>query len=139
MGFLHTEVSNVLPGPGETRVSKKGMEPLLLGTFVVNWICRSMELMCCRKCWLCSACWMPKVLSTYLTTGWVDWGSTDGLWIKLLHAQVGYNGTDWVTHGCTMDLFIILTFEEKIQAKLQLCSDVLNGEGGSAMELWVML
>ena len=35
-GFLYTEVSRVLLGPGETRVSKRGMKPLLLGTSLVN-------------------------------------------------------------------------------------------------------
>ena len=30
VGFLYTEVIRVSLGPGETRVSKKGMEPLFL-------------------------------------------------------------------------------------------------------------
>ena len=44
MGLLYTEVSNVLSGPGECKVSKRGMDPLLLGTSVVNCIYGSMEL-----------------------------------------------------------------------------------------------
>ena len=39
MGFLYTEASNVLSGAEETKVSKKGMDPLLLGTSVVNCMC----------------------------------------------------------------------------------------------------
>ena len=35
VGFLYTEVSRVLLDPGETRVSKKRMQPLLLGASVV--------------------------------------------------------------------------------------------------------
>ena len=44
VGFLYTELSNMLSGPWDARVSKNGMNPLLLGTFVVNCICGSMEL-----------------------------------------------------------------------------------------------
>ena len=66
VGFLYTEVINVLSGPGETKVSMKGMNLLLLGTSVVNCMCGSMELMCCKNCWLCSAYWMTKVSFTYL-------------------------------------------------------------------------
>ena len=67
VGFQDTEVVRVLLGPGETRVSKKGMEPLSLGFSVVNWICGSMELICWRIFWLCSACWITKVSSTSLS------------------------------------------------------------------------
>ena len=35
----------MLSGPGVTKVSRNGMEPLLLGTFAVNCMCGSMELM----------------------------------------------------------------------------------------------
>ena len=47
--FLHTEVSNKLSGPGETKVSKNVMDPLLLGTSVVNPISGSTVLMWCRN------------------------------------------------------------------------------------------
>ena len=44
--------------------------------------------------------------------GWRG-SSTDGLWLKLLHEQVSYYRIDR-THGCTMDLFKILTLKEKV-------------------------
>ena len=56
VGFLYTEASNVMSGHVETTVSKKGMDPLLLETSVVNCIYGSMELMFYKNCWLCSAC-----------------------------------------------------------------------------------
>ena len=34
--FLYTDVVRVLLGPGETRVSRKGMEPSSLGFFTMN-------------------------------------------------------------------------------------------------------
>ena len=44
----------MLSGPGVTKVSKNGMDPLVLGTSAVNCMCGPMELMCCENCWLCS-------------------------------------------------------------------------------------
>ena len=38
IGFFSTVVSSVLPGPGETKVSKKCMEPTILGVLAVNWM-----------------------------------------------------------------------------------------------------
>ena len=111
--FLYTEVSNVFSGPGETKVSKKEMDSSLLGTAVVNCLGGLMELMCCKKCWLCTACWMAEVLSTPKAKPWCIWGSADGLGFKLLQEPVGYNGTDRGSHSCAMDLFIIPTLEEK--------------------------
>ena len=40
--------------------------------------------------------------------------SADGLRFKLPYEQLGYNGTDRKTDGCTRDLFIILALEEEI-------------------------
>ena len=51
--------------------------------------------------------------------------SADGLGFKLLHKHIGYNGTDVGTHGCNMDLFIILTLEEQIGIFRQNSSDVV--------------
>ena len=45
VGFLNTVVSSVLLDPGESKVSKNRMYPLLLRTSVVNYMCESMELM----------------------------------------------------------------------------------------------
>ena len=61
-----------------------------------------------------------------------------------LHEQVGYNGTDGGTHGCTMYLFIIFTLEEKtgiFEAEFQQCNDVINGHASSVMYLclWLQL
>ena len=36
---MHAEVSNVLSSPGETKVSRNGIDPLQFGTSVVN--CKS--------------------------------------------------------------------------------------------------
>ena len=44
--------------------------------------------------------------------GWIV-DSTDGLGFKLLHEQICYYGIDRGTHGCAMDLFIILTLEKE--------------------------
>ena len=41
----HTEASNMLSGPWETNVSRNGMDPLMLGTSMVNCMCGLMELM----------------------------------------------------------------------------------------------
>ena len=37
VGFIYTVVIKVLWGPRETRVSKKGVKPLFLDFFMVNW------------------------------------------------------------------------------------------------------
>ena len=50
VGFMYTEVSSVLSGPGVANVSKNGIDPLVLETSV-NYMCRSMELVCCKNCW----------------------------------------------------------------------------------------
>ena len=49
-GFLYTDVIRKPLSPRETRVSKKGMDPSLLGTSVVNWMWRFKELRCKRNC-----------------------------------------------------------------------------------------
>ena len=40
--------------------------------------------------------------------------NADGLGFTLFSEEIGYNVTDGRNHGCTMDLFIILTLEEEI-------------------------
>ena len=67
--------------------------------------------------------------------GWI-WDSADGPGFKLFCEQVVDTGTNRGTHGCTMDLFIILTLEEEIsifQAEFQQFSDVLYGHRGSVV------
>ena len=49
-------------------------------------------------------------------------GRLEGFGFKLFYEQVGYEGADGRTHGCTMNLFIILTLEEVVgvfEAELQ--------------------
>ena len=72
--------------------------------------------------------------STYLSQGLcVVGGSPDGLGFKLFHEQVSCIGTKG---HCTMDLFIILTLEEKVgafQAEFQQCGDMLYAHGCPAL------
>ena len=45
-----------------------------------------------------------------------------GLYFKLFHKDVCYEGADGGSHSCTLDLFIILTLEEEVgvgKAELQ--------------------
>ena len=58
------------------------------------------------------------------------WGSAKGLDLKLFHEQVGNEGDDGGTHGCTMNLFVILTLEEEVhvfKAELQQHDNLLDG------------
>ena len=55
-----------------------------------------------------------KVSSTYLSHRWGGGGKIDSFNIKLFHEQVGNEGAYGGTHGCTMDIFIILTLEEEV-------------------------
>ena len=51
--------------------------------------------------------------------------------LKVLHINVFYNGTDWGTNGCPLHIFIILTLEEKmcaVEAKPQESYDMLDSE-----------
>ena len=45
---------------------------------------------------------------------WSVGGHIDGLGFKLFHDQVGHKGAEGVTHGCPMQVFIILTLEAEI-------------------------
>ena len=41
---------------------------------------------------------------------------------QVLHVEIGHNGADWGTHGCTLNLFIELVLERKVgvfETKLQ--------------------
>ena len=101
------------------------------GTSAVNYMCGSMELMCCKNCWLCSAFWMTKVSSTYLShsLGGLE-SHANGLSFKLFHELVEYNGTDGGTHGYPVDIF---TLDEEIgifQTEFQQCGNVLYRHGG---------
>ena len=63
----------MLSGPSVNKLSKNHVDPLVLGTSVVNCMCGSMELLCCKNCCLCSAFWMTKVSSTYLSHSLGGW------------------------------------------------------------------
>ena len=68
-------------------------------------------------------------------------GRLEGFGFKLFYKQVGYEGADWGTHGCTMDLFIVLTLEEEVgvfEVELQECDNLENGHLGSLEEYWVL-
>ena len=65
----------MLSGPGLTNMSKNGMDPLVLGACAVNCMCGSMELVYCKNCWLCSAFWITKVSSSYLSHILGGWGT----------------------------------------------------------------
>ena len=73
----------------------------------------SCELMWCSSCALCSALWITRVSSANLAKG-ESWSSVKGIDFKLLHEQVDNEGADGGTHGCTMDLFIVLILEEEV-------------------------
>ena len=67
---------------------------------------------------------------------WCFGGSADGCGFKLFCKQASYNGTYREIHGCTMDLFIILTLEEEVgifQTEFQQFGVVLHGHGDSAV------
>ena len=93
MDSLYTEVLMLLLGPGETRVSKKEMESLLLGLPPINWICGSMEVTYRRNYWVCSVCWMTKVSSTYFSY------SLGGLGTVLMALDVNYSVNRLATRG----------------------------------------
>ena len=77
-------LSNVLSGLWETKVSRNGMDPSLLGTSVVNCVWGSMKLIWYRTCWLCSACWTTSVISIPKPKPEGTGGSPDGLGVKSL-------------------------------------------------------
>ena len=74
----------VLLGPGVTLVSRKGMEPSVPGSSTVNCMLGSCELTCCSSCWLCSAFWMTRVLSTNLSHRLGMGGQFGGPWLQTL-------------------------------------------------------
>ena len=57
---------------------------------------------------------MMKVSSTNLIHRHGGGGRVYGLDFKFFHEQVGDMQADGGTHGCTMDLIIILTMEEEV-------------------------
>ena len=113
----------VLLGPGVTLMSRNGRDPSSFGSSMVNCMCGSCALMW-WSCWLCSTFWMTKVSSTNLRHRQEVWGSSKGLDLKLFHEQIGNEGADGGTHGCTMNLFIILTLEEEVSVLRQKSSNM---------------
>ena len=92
--------------------------------------------MCCRRSGLCSALLMTKVSSTNLSQREGVGAGGKGLYFKLFHKDVCYEGADGGSHSCTLDLFIILTLEEEVgvgKAELQYRSDLRDGHAGA---LW---
>ena len=61
----------------------------------------------------------------------MDGGRADGLCFKLFHEQVGNQGANGGFHGCTMELFKILTLEQEVAIlRLQQGDDFLDSHGG---------
>ena len=121
VGFLYTEVLNVLSCCMVTRVSRNGSEPCCVDS-TVNCMCGSWLLMCWRSAWLCSALLMTKVSWTNLSQREGGGGGTKGFYFKLFHEDVGCEGADGGPHSCTLYLFIILSLEEEVsvgEAELQ--------------------
>ena len=56
--------------------------------------------------------WWQRCLPNTYAKAWVDGANAGGLGFKLFHEQVGNEGADGGTNGCTMDLFKIFTLEE---------------------------
>ena len=124
-----------------TSVSRKGSEPCCVGS-TVNWMLGSWLLMCLRRSWLCSAWLMTKVSSTNLSHTEGGGGGAKGFDFKLFHEDVGYEGADGGSHGCILDLFIILTLEEEVsvgEAELQQGSYLWDGHVSSLWESSVLL
>ena len=64
------------------------------------------------------------------------WEGAKSLYFKLLHEQVGNEGTDGGAHGSTMYLFITLTLEKEVcvfKAEHQKGDYVLDGHAGPLM------
>ena len=82
-------------------MSKNGRNLSWSSSSKVNHMCGSCVLICCSSCWPCSAPWMTKVSSTYLShKGGV--GRAKGLDFQLFRKQVGNKGADgkpWQHHG----------------------------------------
>ena len=71
----------------------------------------------------------------------VGGSSVEGFDFKLFNEQVGKEGADGGNHGCTMDLFIILTLEEEVsifKAELQQCDDLCEGHVGPLWKCGVL-
>ena len=101
VGFLYTVVTNMLLGPGKTKVSRKG-SATWFGSSTVNCICGSCELMCVAivDCVLLPGCQMchPHILAI----GVGMWGRAKGLDFELFHEPVGNEGANGGTQGSTM-------------------------------------
>ena len=97
VGFLSTEISNVLSGPGEAKVSNKGMDPFLLGTFheLDMWV-SGINLLQELQAVFCLFDDKDVICIPKPKPGWIG-SSADGLGYKFLHEKIGYNRG---THGC---------------------------------------
>ena len=66
VGFLYTEVWRLPSSLGVIRISKKGVDPSVLISSVVNFILGMMEFKCYRKLFLCCLLMIVNVSSTNL-------------------------------------------------------------------------
>ena len=125
------------------------MDPSVFGVSWVKKMWGSIQLMWCRNWMLCSAFWMTKVSSTYLSHYLGKWVAVLlAMVLKSSHKQVGHNGADGRFHGCPMHIFIILTLEEEIgvlrhnsNRVVMYCIslDVLRCSYVSCFNLWLIM
>ena len=123
-------------GLGDTRVSKNGIDPLLLGTSVVNCICGSVELKWCRELLAVFHLLDDKgVINIPIQKpGWIG-GSVNGFDsnspINRL-ATMAQMGNPWLYHRSLHNTYLGRGNRYIFQAEFQQCGDVLHGHGGPA-------
>ena len=92
---------------------------LALGVKVVYMLCLAMRkwlLSQCRYWSMCSACWMTKVLSTYLSHNWAGWKAEHmALTWNSSMKRLAVSGLMGGTHGHIMILFKMLTMKEEVR------------------------
>ena len=79
VGFLYTVVLRLLSCYSVTRISKKGMEPSVLESWLENWMLWSMELMWYREFLLCVHLMTVNISSAYLFHR--EWGVVMYWWL----------------------------------------------------------
>ena len=89
--------------------------PIFFGILCLNWMCRSMLLICSRKTFLlCSLYDNTGVIHISFPNPWRIFSCVDGLGLKILHVEVGHNGADGRPHSCSLQLFKIPALEMEV-------------------------
>ena len=130
-------------------VSRNGIHPSGLASSDVNWMCGSKLLMCFKNFSFLAESKITQASSTYpLPHPWRAFGSVDGLYLKVLHEEVGHYGADGRPHGCSLNLFIEPVLKLKIgvfkqnSSRLMICSTfmvVLEWSSQSSSNLLLMM